>query len=126
MLMLLGLFSSGILGGCRQKSSRDYSGLKLPETPLYSDSRLWGVVKDPYLRISAAPGNEESTVMTLRQGEIVSVLVIQSFESGYWCRIRQETREGWTLRDSLDIYNSRAKAENGSILRLNPEGAAEP
>jgi hypothetical protein len=124
ILAAAAVFSAGTVS-CRNRSA-DYSWMKLPETPLFADNEMWGVVKDPYLRISTAPKNEDATVMTLRQGDLVSVLVIQSFDNIYWCRIKYETREGWTLRDNLDIYDSRDKAENGAALRTAPEGPQEP
>ena len=90
----------------------------LPPTPVLSIRSTWAVVKSPLLRVRQDPSNQATVLSHIRLGAIVEVLTKSDKEesleneSAFWYRIDYQGLKGWVFGTYIEIFDSRAKAEN--------------
>jgi uncharacterized protein YgiM (DUF1202 family) len=78
-------------------------------------------VKSPLLRVRQEPSNQATVLSHIRLGAIVEVLTKSDKEesleneSGFWYRIDYQGLKGWVFGTYIEIFDSRAKAENYAV-----------
>jgi hypothetical protein len=111
-LGVLLLFSCGGAGGGERVS--------LPPTPVLSIRSTWEVVKSPLLRVREEPSNSSIVLSHVRMASLVEVLTKSDKmdtverESSYWYRVDYQGLKGWVFGSYIEIFDSRAKAQQYS------------
>jgi hypothetical protein len=91
--------------------------VSLPPTPVLSIRSTWAVVKSPLLRVREEPSNSSVVLSHVRMASLVEVLTKSDKmdtverESGYWYRIDYQGLKGWVFGSYIEIFDSRAKAQ---------------
>jgi uncharacterized protein YgiM (DUF1202 family) len=112
LLCVLLLFSCGGSGGGER--------VNLPPTPVLSIRSTWAVVKSPLLRVREEPTNSSTVLSHVRMGALVEVLTKSDKmetverESNYWYRVDYQGLKGWVFGSYIEIFDSRAKAQQYS------------
>jgi uncharacterized protein YgiM (DUF1202 family) len=111
-LTVLLLLSCGGSGGGERVS--------LPPTPVLSVRSTWAVVKSPLLRVREEPSNSAVVLSHVRMSSLVEVLTKSDKmdtverESNYWYRVDYQGLKGWVFGSYIEIFDSRAKAQQYS------------
>ncbi|NIZ19733.1 hypothetical protein [Entomospira culicis] len=111
------------------KKKIDY--LQLPEHSIISQDRYWGVVRVPYLRLSAGIVDEGQIEGILRAGDVVHILEIRSVyqqEAGFWrdyyhVKSVTSTLTGWITSDALELFLYEEAARRNSDRFRQRDGA---
>jgi hypothetical protein len=91
--------------------------LILPETPVLAVRSTWAVVKSPLLRVRADASSRSEVLSHIRTGVVVEIIARSDSEdtiegeTGSWYRINYDGLKGWVFGSYLEIFDSRAKAE---------------
>jgi len=94
--------------------------VSLPPTPVLSINSTWAVVKSPLLRVREGPSNQDTVLSHIRMGAVMEVLTKSDKEetvendSAYWFRIDYQGLKGWVFGSYIEIFDSRAKADQFS------------
>jgi hypothetical protein len=92
--------------------------IKMPSTPVLTVQSRWGVVNGSYIRITDINDRHNNIIATLRKGDIVEVLSKEtekeSEDNIYWYEVSKGEIYGVVPEDQLDLYDSKAKAQNAS------------
>jgi hypothetical protein len=111
-LFSLVLLSCGGSGGAERVS--------LPPTPVLSIRSTWAVVKSPLLRVREEPSNSSVVLSHVRMASLVEVLTKSDRtdtverESDFWYRVDYQGLKGWVFGSYIEIFDSRAKAQQFS------------
>jgi len=91
--------------------------LTLPPTPVLTVRSTWAVVKSPLLRVRAEASSRAEVLSHIRTGVVVEVIARSDTEdtieneTGFWYRINYDGLKGWVFGSYLEIFDSRARAE---------------
>ena len=94
--------------------------VSLPPTPVLSIRSTWAVVKSPLLRVREEPSNSAVVLSHVRMSSLVEVLTKSDKmdtverESNYWYRVDYQGLKGWVFGSYIEIFDSRAKAQQYS------------
>jgi uncharacterized protein YgiM (DUF1202 family) len=78
------------------------------------------VVKSPLLRVREEPSNSAVVLSHVRMSSLVEVLTKSDKmdtverESNYWYRVDYQGLKGWVFGSYIEIFDSRAKAQQYS------------
>jgi uncharacterized protein YgiM (DUF1202 family) len=103
---------------CGQEDTR--ITLELPETPLLSIEKYFGVVDFGFLRVRREPTGDSDMVTIIRGGTIVEILrsnpqeVVIDGQTGRWYEILYRGTRGWVFGPYLMIFDSLEKAQNAA------------
>lgn len=117
-----------LLAGCSGQGQ--YSGLKLPPTPVLTIQTYYGVVDFAYIRVRNEPKPDAGLVTMLRSGAIVEIVTSSSTEetiegkTDRWYQIQYQGRRGWVFGSYLKIFDSLDKARNAA--KAGPKAADPP
>ena len=94
--------------------------VSLPPTPVLSINSTWAVVKSALLRVREEPSNQATVLSHIRLGAVMEVLTKSDKEetvendTAYWYRIDYQGLKGWVFGSYIEIFDSRAKADQYS------------
>lgn len=91
-----------VLSGCvKNSASGTISSIRLPSTPLFTNTSQWGFITAPYVRVYRKipnPSRENRVILNLRQNDIVEITSSRRFgrKGELWFGIRIKDGEtGW-------------------------------
>lgn len=91
--------------------------IDLPPTPVLSIRSNWAVVNSPFLRLRQEPLARSGVLAHIRRGAVLEVLSrteqkeVLEDASAYWYQVSYAGLRGWVFGASLEIVDSKAKAE---------------
>ena len=109
MCVTIAIVSCGRSGGGERVS--------LPPTPVLTIRSTWAVVKSPLLRVREEPSNTAVVLSHVRLAALVEVLTKSDKtdtverETNYWYRVDYQGLKGWVFGSYIEIFDSRAKAQ---------------
>lgn len=119
-----------IVAGC--SGPRQYTGLKLPPTPVLTIETSYGVVDYPLLRVRTEPVPDAALVTMLRSGSIVEIVTSSSNEetiegkTNRWYQVQFQGRRGWVFGSYLKIFDSLEKARNAAKAGPKTDSSGAP
>jgi uncharacterized protein YgiM (DUF1202 family) len=92
----------------------------LPPTAVLSIRKTWAVVKSPLLRVRNDATSQSTVLSHIRLGAVMEVLTRSDKEdtvendTAYWYRIDYQGLKGWVFGSYIEIFDTRAKADQYS------------
>lgn len=84
---------------------------ELPATPILSSQQQWAVIKTNYARLFSSKSEEASVIASLRQGDVISVELIEVGDNEeYWYFTKSDHDQGWLEAGCIDLYDSKNQA----------------
>jgi uncharacterized protein YgiM (DUF1202 family) len=102
--------------GCRRE--QPVERVELPPTPVLTLRSNWAVVRSPFLRVRQEPLPKSEILAHLRRGTVLEVISkTQTRETvddatDFWYQVNFEGLRGWVFGSSIEVTDSRTKAEN--------------
>jgi uncharacterized protein YgiM (DUF1202 family) len=114
------LFGAAILlvstAGCRRE--QPVERVELPPTPVLTLRSNWAVVRSPFLRVRQEPLPKSEILAHLRRGTVLEVISKTETRetvddaTDFWYQVNYEGLRGWVFGSSIEVTDSRVKAEN--------------
>lgn len=71
----------------------------------------YAVIKPSILRMKQEPFSSSDGVLTLRQYDVVKVILLVN-QTGGWCRAEHQSTEGWVPVDDLQLFRTLGEASS--------------
>jgi hypothetical protein len=103
-------------GGCHRE--QPVERVELPPTPVLTLRSNWAVVRSPFLRVRQEPLPKAEILAHLRRGTVLEVISKTETRetvddaTDFWYQVNYEGLRGWVFGSSIEITDSRTRAEN--------------
>ncbi|TVR56473.1 MAG: hypothetical protein EA426_13540 [Spirochaetaceae bacterium] len=92
--------------------------IQLPPTPLFHTRPSWAMVRSGYVRVLESFDENAAIVGHLRGGDVVRIEqrhgTIVRDDRDFWYRIDGEGGSGWVKGSEIELFASRALAQNAA------------